>query len=124
MDGRGMVIVGAGECGTRAAFALREEGYAGPITLIGAERHLPYERPPLSKSGMAADRTGMKTIAERERFVAADIRLVLSTEAVSIDRAAKVLELADGTRLPYEKLLLATGARPRRQLQGSLAGRD
>ena len=114
MDGRGMVIVGAGECGTRAAFALREEGYAGPITLIGAERHLPYERPPLSKAGMAADRTGMKTIAERERFAAADIRLVLSTEAVSIDRAAQVLELADGTRLPYEKLLLATGARPRR----------
>ena len=49
----GMVIVGAGECGARAAFALREEGYAGPVTLIGAEPHLPYERPPLSKEAMA-----------------------------------------------------------------------
>jgi 3-phenylpropionate/trans-cinnamate dioxygenase ferredoxin reductase component len=110
----GIVIVGAGECGTRAAFALREEGYGGPITLIGAERHLPYERPPLSKEGMVAIRPGLKEIAGAERFEAAEIRLLLSVEAVAIDRAANALELAGGTRLPYEKLVLATGARPRR----------
>ena len=45
-----IVVVGAGECGTRAALALREEGFAGRVTLLGAEIHLPYERPPLSKA--------------------------------------------------------------------------
>ena len=51
----GMVIVGAGECGARAALALRENGYEGPVTLIGDEPHLPYERPPLSKAAMLPD---------------------------------------------------------------------
>src|SRR5688500_8962065 len=49
-----MVIVGAGEAGARAALALREAGYSGPVTLIGEEPHLPYERPPLSKAAMTA----------------------------------------------------------------------
>ncbi|MBL8576402.1 MAG: FAD-dependent oxidoreductase [Mesorhizobium sp.] len=113
MGDHGAVIVGAGECGARAAFALREEGYAGPITLLGAERHLPYERPPLSKDGMSADAPGIKTIAEASRYESAAIRLMLSTEVASIDRARKSLNLGDGTTLPYETLLLATGARPR-----------
>jgi 3-phenylpropionate/trans-cinnamate dioxygenase ferredoxin reductase component len=47
----GVIIIGAGECGVRAAFALRENGYSGKVTLIGAEVALPYERPPLSKAG-------------------------------------------------------------------------
>ena len=47
-----IVIIGAGECGGRAAFALREKGFAGQITLVGAEEHLPYERPPLSKEAL------------------------------------------------------------------------
>ena len=51
----GMVIIGAGECGTRAALALREAGWDGPVTLIGAEPHAPYERPPLSKDAIAAE---------------------------------------------------------------------
>ena len=51
----GMVIVGAGECGARAAFALRENGYQGPVTLVGDEVHLPYERPPLSKEALHRD---------------------------------------------------------------------
>jgi 3-phenylpropionate/trans-cinnamate dioxygenase ferredoxin reductase subunit len=114
MSDRGMVIVGAGECGTRAAFALREAGYVGPVTLVGAERHLPYERPPLSKEGMAGNIPGARTIADAGRFESADIRLVLGTEAVSIDRAARTVRLGDGTDCGYERLLLATGARPRR----------
>ena len=61
----GMVIVGAGECGARAALALRENGYAGPVTLIGDEVHLPYERPPLSKTGMTeGDAPVAKLIAD------------------------------------------------------------
>ncbi|MCX7302940.1 MAG: FAD-dependent oxidoreductase [Hyphomicrobiales bacterium] len=113
MSPRGMVIVGAGECGARAAFALREQGYAGPVTLIGAERHLPYERPPLSKDGMAAGTDSIRTIADAARFEAAGIALRLATEVVSIDRATRKVGLGDGTEVPYEKLLLATGARPR-----------
>lgn len=109
----GMVIVGAGECGARAALALREQGHAGPVTLIGAEPHLPYERPPLSKQGMAADRPEMKLIAERERFAEQCIRLVLGNEARAIDRDGRRIELADGERVPYHRLLLATGAVPR-----------
>ncbi|RST86410.1 ferredoxin reductase [Aquibium carbonis] len=110
----GMVIVGAGECGARAAFALREEGFAGPVTLIGAEPHLPYERPPLSKQGMAADRPGMTPIAGHDRFAQQGIRLVLGNQARAIDRAARTVELAEGERVPYHRLLLATGAVPRR----------
>ncbi|NGO52325.1 NAD(P)/FAD-dependent oxidoreductase [Allomesorhizobium camelthorni] len=110
----GMVIVGAGEAGTRAAFALREEGYAGPVSLIGAERHLPYERPPLSKDAMGLAGAGMKTIADAVRFEEAGIRLILSAAAISIDRAAREVKLEGGASLSYDRLLLATGARPRR----------
>jgi 3-phenylpropionate/trans-cinnamate dioxygenase ferredoxin reductase subunit len=113
MDEAGMVIVGAGEAGTRAAFALREEGYAGLVSLVGAERHLPYERPPLSKDAMAPAGAGMKAIADAERFEQAGIRLVLSAAATSIDRAAREIKLESDIPLSYDRLLLATGARPR-----------
>ena len=114
MGEAGMVIVGAGECGTRAAFALREEGYAGPVTLVGSERHLPYERPPLSKDALGASGGAMKTIAEAARFDEAGIRLLLATEVASIDRKAHSIITSDGQTIPYDRLLLATGARPRR----------
>jgi 3-phenylpropionate/trans-cinnamate dioxygenase ferredoxin reductase subunit len=110
-----MVIVGAGECGARAAFALREQGFAGSVTLIGAEPHLPYERPPLSKELMTgAEGPAAKTIATKERLDEAGIRLVSSVAVRSIDRAGKTVSLSGGSALPYEKLLLATGASPRR----------
>jgi 3-phenylpropionate/trans-cinnamate dioxygenase ferredoxin reductase subunit len=114
MQDRGAVIVGAGECGARAAFALREEGYSGSVTLIGAERHLPYERPPLSKDGMASEAPGMKTIADAARFEAAGIKLMLAAEVTAIDRSARTVLLSGDNRVSYETLLLATGARPRR----------
>ncbi|MBX3583827.1 MAG: FAD-dependent oxidoreductase [Rhizobiaceae bacterium] len=114
MDARGAVIVGAGECGARAAFALREEGYAGPTTLIGEETHLPYERPPLSKEGMASDASGLKLIADAAHFADAGIRLLLGSKVIAIDRAAKTVSFRSGSTIPYEMMLLATGARPRR----------
>ena len=58
-----MVIIGAGECGGRAALALRDLGYDGPVTLVGDEPHLPYERPPLSKEAMTSDAPEIKAIA-------------------------------------------------------------
>jgi 3-phenylpropionate/trans-cinnamate dioxygenase ferredoxin reductase subunit len=106
----GIVIVGAGECGVRAAFALREAGFDGDITLIGDEPHLPYERPPLSKRHPPA----AKHIASEEAFAEASIGLMRGRRVEAIDPAAKVVELDDGSPLPYDKLLIATGGSARR----------
>jgi 3-phenylpropionate/trans-cinnamate dioxygenase ferredoxin reductase subunit len=109
-----MVIVGAGECGTRAALALREAGYDGPVTLIGSEPHVPYERPPLSKDAIVAAAPEPKPIAGAGGLAAAGIDFRPGTTAAAIDRRRMVVSLADGTELRYQRLLLATGARPRR----------
>ncbi len=107
-----IVIVGAGECGARAAFALREKGYEGEITLVGAEPHLPYERPPLSKEGLAEGHAP-KQVANAERYDAARIAVITEATVEAIDRAAKTVRTADGRELCYDRLLLATGASPR-----------
>ncbi|RWH77257.1 MAG: ferredoxin reductase [Mesorhizobium sp.] len=111
---KGMVIIGAGECGGRAALALRELFYDGPVTLVGDEPHLPYERPPLSKEAMATDAPAIKAIASDEVLAGRSIRHIHSVQAVAIDRAAHLMHLSDGSVLPYDKLLLATGSTPRR----------
>ena len=103
----GMVVVGAGECGTRAAFALRENGWTGPITLVGGEAELPYERPPLSKTWTH------KPICDDERLRAADVTYLPGTHATALDPHAHTVTLDDGRTLAYAKLLLATGARAR-----------
>lgn len=108
----GMVIIGAGECGTRAALTLREAGYAGAVTLIGAEPHAPYERPPLSKDAITAEAPAPKAIGGSARLAEAGIDFRPSCEALGIDRTARRV-LLDGETIPYERLLLATGARPR-----------
>lgn len=110
----GIVIVGAGECGTRAAFALRETGYDGRLTLLGSELHLPYERPPLSKAVMMDRAAGARHIADELRLAAAHIEHRRGATVAGIDTAAHTLQLEGGGTLPYDKLLLATGARPRR----------
>lgn len=107
-----IVIVGAGECGARAAFALREKGYEGEITLVGAEPHLPYERPPLSKEGLA-EGYGPKHVADAKGYDAARIAVITDAIVEAIDRAAKTVRTADGRELCYDRLLLATGASPR-----------
>lgn len=106
----GMVIIGAGECGTRAAFILRETGYDGPVTLIGEESGLPYERPPLSKpegSGAA-----LKLICEASALADAAISYRPGTRVGQIDPVRRRIQ-TDVEFLNYDKLLLATGARPR-----------
>jgi 3-phenylpropionate/trans-cinnamate dioxygenase ferredoxin reductase component len=113
--GAGMLIIGAGECGARAALGLRERGYEGPVTLVGDEPHLPYERPPLSKDAMVSEaEPAPKLVGDREHFASRRIACVTGASAIAIDRAARRVALADGTTLPYEKLLLATGAAPRK----------
>jgi 3-phenylpropionate/trans-cinnamate dioxygenase ferredoxin reductase subunit len=106
------VIVGAGECGARAAFALRDGGFTGAITLIGSEPHLPYERPPLSKDALVAG-AGPKLVAEPDRYAQSGIEVLSGRTVTAIDRSRKQVVLDDGAVLAYDKLLLATGARPR-----------
>ncbi|RUU60318.1 ferredoxin reductase [Mesorhizobium sp. M2C.T.Ca.TU.002.02.1.1] len=110
----GMVIIGAGECGGRAALALRDLGYEGPVTLVGDEPHLPYERPPLSKDAMTGEAPVIKAIASDELFAERSIRHIHSVRAVAIDRTAHTAQLSDGSSLSYDKLLVATGSVPRK----------
>ncbi|RFB84925.1 ferredoxin reductase [Rhizobium leguminosarum bv. trifolii] len=105
------VILGAGECGARAAFALREKGFDGDITLVGAEPLHPYERPPLSKAG--ADAGDPKFIAAAEKYADSGIRLLTGLEAGNFDTASRTVIFSDGATLSYDKLLLATGAAAR-----------
>ncbi|MBD3136545.1 FAD-dependent oxidoreductase [Microbispora bryophytorum] len=109
------VIVGAGLAGAKAAEALREQGFDGRVTLIGAEPHHPYERPPLSKGYLTGktDRAGV-FVHEEGWYADHDVELRLGVAASGLDRGAHRVELADGGAIEYDRLLLATGARPRR----------
>jgi 3-phenylpropionate/trans-cinnamate dioxygenase ferredoxin reductase component len=109
------VIVGAGEAGGTAVQTLRAEGFDGRIVLIGAEDHLPYERPALSKSYLKGDGyTSEGSLQDQQWYDDQRIELRLGRRVVSVDRAAHEVALDDGERLTYDKLLVATGARPRR----------
>lgn len=110
----GIVILGAGQAGGRAAQHLREKGYEGPIRLVGDEPQLPYERPPLSKEFLYGEGDLSKCLLHAPEFYAAQrIEPVLNRTARLLDAAGKRLELSDGTLLRYDKLLIATGARAR-----------
>jgi 3-phenylpropionate/trans-cinnamate dioxygenase ferredoxin reductase component len=102
-----LVVVGAGMAGVQTAVALREQGYAGELALLGAEAHLPYDRPPLSKDVLLGK-------AEHSRFEldygALGIDLLLDRAATGVDTHRRVL-LTDAGELPYDRLVLATGAR-------------
>lgn len=110
-----MVIIGAGMAGAKACINLRANGYEGAITLIGEEALLPYDRPPLSKASILQDGEPEpiwlidETIA---RELKVDVRKGVA--ATAIHPAQKSVMLSDGSTLPYSKLLLATGARPRK----------
>ncbi|MFG2976403.1 NAD(P)/FAD-dependent oxidoreductase [Streptomyces sp. NPDC048331] len=112
---RTFVIVGAGLAGAKAAETLRSEGFTGRVILIGDERDHPYERPPLSKGYLTGkDERESVFVHEPSWYAASDIELHLGQPAVHLDRDAKKVVLGDGTVLYYDKLLLATGAEPRR----------
>ena len=115
MSGAGrVVLVGGGLAGARAATTLREEGHDGPITLIGAEPHAPYERPPLSKDYLIGKAGRDSVFVHPESWYAEnDVDLRRSTRVTALDRSAGEVVLDDGGRLPYDSLLLAPGAVPR-----------
>jgi len=109
-----MVIVGAGECGARAASTLRQAGWDGAIELLGAERHLPYERPPLSKAALLSEHDPAPVTVHDEATLAdLGINHRAGIEVIDIDRDQREVVLAGGERVGYERVLLTTGASPR-----------
>jgi 3-phenylpropionate/trans-cinnamate dioxygenase ferredoxin reductase component len=111
----GTVIVGTGQAGFQTAASLRSEGYADPITLIGEEPHIPYNRPPLSK-GFVLGTQDAESIELRpvNFYKTHQINLLCGERVVGISRAEKQIEIASGGNLSYDSLVLAVGASNRR----------
>lgn len=123
MSDRRVVIVGGGQAGGRVALSLREGGFLGDITLVAAEPHLPHERPPLSKDLL----TGLSEpegayLADAAALAGLSIAVITATSATAINPAARQVSLADGRRLAYDDLVLATGSRPRQLSMNGRAG--
>ena len=115
MDHADVVIVGAGHGGAQAALALRQQGFAGSIVMIGREPDPPYERPPLSKEYLAREKPFERLyIRPPQLWADKQVTLRLSTSVTSLDPAAKTVALDDGTTLGYGSLIWATGGDPRR----------
>jgi 3-phenylpropionate/trans-cinnamate dioxygenase ferredoxin reductase subunit len=112
--GPGVVIVGAGTAGGELAAKLHQNGYAGPVTMIGGEAYLPYHRPPLSKLFLAGD-VDESSLLLRPHAAYETFGVVFRSNdwATAIDRAARTVTLRDGEVLPYRWLVLATGGRAR-----------
>ncbi|URM91475.1 NAD(P)/FAD-dependent oxidoreductase [Streptomyces sp. MRC013] len=109
------VIVGGGVAGAKAAETLRAEGFSGRVILVGDEPDRPYRRPPLSKGYLSGEegRDGV-FVHEPAWYARSGVELHLGRPATAVDRDRRTVRLDDGTVLPYDRLLLATGAEPRR----------
>jgi 3-phenylpropionate/trans-cinnamate dioxygenase ferredoxin reductase component len=107
-----IVVVGAGDCGTRAAIAMRTAGWDGQLTLVGAEITAPYERPPLSKA-VLTQATPPPPIASDDALADANISWRPGVSAIALDRQRRRVSLDDGSSTGFDRLLIATGARPR-----------
>ena len=118
MTEAGMVIVGGGKAGARAAVAFRENAWKGPVTLISDEALAPYDRPPLSKAAIMDEAEPQPVYLLDEGMMASlEVNFLRGSAATAIDRSAKTVSLADGTKIPYDRLLIATGAEPRQLSQ-------
>lgn len=108
-----IVVIGAGQAGAALTAKLRELGYEGSLTLVGAEPEPPYQRPPLSKAYLLGEMDKDRLyLRPREFYVEHRIELLTGSEAVEIDRPAQVVQVA-GRDLPYDALALTTGSRAR-----------
>lgn len=123
-EDKGVVIIGAGHGGVQLAASLREEGYQGKITLLGDEKDLPYQRPPLSKAFMKHETHDDGVILRGPDFYPQQkIDLMLGERVTAIDPAARKLQLASGSSIGYDKLALATGGVMRQlKLEGADLG--
>jgi 3-phenylpropionate/trans-cinnamate dioxygenase ferredoxin reductase component len=115
MNDAGIVIIGGGMAAARASINLRANDYAGSITLVSEENLLPYDRPPLSKASIVDEAAHEPVLLLDDGIVASlkvDVRL--GRTATAINRSEKTISLNDGSKIPYIKLLIATGAKPRK----------
>ena len=115
---RSVVVIGAGQAGFQAAASLRDQKFAGSITLVGDEVEIPYQRPPLSKAYLdgKTDAAGLQ-LRPAKFFADREIDIVTGRRVVALDRPARAIVLQSGDTLPYDHLILAMGAR-NRVLQG------
>ncbi|MCK0173715.1 MULTISPECIES: NAD(P)/FAD-dependent oxidoreductase [Mycobacteriaceae] len=109
----GVVIVGGGLAAARTAEQLRRSEYAGPVTIVSDEDHLPYDRPPLSKEVLRSEVDDV-TLKPAEFYAENDITMRLGAGATAVDTAAKTVRLTDGSDVPYDELVIATGLVPKR----------
>jgi len=110
-----IVVVGASAAGLAAAETLRREGYDGTLTLVGDEPLAPYDRPPLSKQLLSAEWEPERlTLRPAADLAALDLDLRLGVAATGLELADRTVRLADGSQVPYDGLIVATGVRPRR----------
>jgi 3-phenylpropionate/trans-cinnamate dioxygenase ferredoxin reductase subunit len=120
-----IVVVGGGQAGGELVAALRAAGYAGQLTLLGAEDAYPYSRPPLSKSYLLGESTADDLlIRDKDMYGRQQINVRLRTMVTVIDRQARFVSLDTGEQVPYTTLVLATGGRPRRLPAPELTGPD
>lgn len=115
MENTGIVIIGGGMAAARACINLRANDYEGSITLVSEENLLPYDRPPLSKASIVDEAAHEPVLLLDDSIVASlkvDVRL--GKAVIAIDRNKKTIALDDGNKIPYSKLLIATGAKPRK----------
>ncbi len=112
----GIVIAGGGLAAARTAEQLRKAGYDGPVAIVSAERHLPYDRPPLSKNVLVDGSTTLDDVVLRsaEFYADNDIALLLGVAAQSVDTSAQTITLTDDRVLDYDDLVIATGLAPKR----------
>jgi len=113
MTAPGMLIIGAGHVGGRAAQHLRAQGWDGPIVLVGEEPHAPYERPPLSKEVLTGERQPASCALRQAEDWDADRITHVRARVAALDPARHEATLADGQRIVFSKALLATGGTPR-----------
>jgi 3-phenylpropionate/trans-cinnamate dioxygenase ferredoxin reductase component len=113
VSNNGIVIVGGGLAAARTAEQLRRSEYAGPVTIVSDEVHLPYDRPPLSKEVLRKEVDDV-ALKPREFYDEKNITLRLGAAATGLDTVAQTLTLSDGTVLGYDELVIATGLVPRR----------
>lgn len=109
-----ILIVGAGHASAQFCASLREQGHEGPITLVGEEPHLPYHRPPLSKTFVKDPEAELTPIRAAAWYASQGVATRLGERVVDIHRQAREIELATGERIGYDVLVLATGARAKR----------
>lgn len=104
-----LVVVGAGQSGAELAFAARQHGWTGTVTVVGDEPHPPYQRPPLSKALLRGDdAAGMVPVRAPEAYERAGITVLTGTPVERVDREGAQVQLADGRSLPWTALALAT----------------